>query len=125
MMRLYKAVTGKAGIGCGSLLLLLLLLSSPMTNAQQQRFDSDDLPAENEYRGGLEEVVVVGQAPEWRKSPASEERWRPDKFKLQTLDKPSRLQWFPEYSKDERDNYQGVRDRKGEKAEFQLFNWKF
>jgi hypothetical protein len=120
-MRPNKVVSGSAAIGCGGL--LLLLLASTMASAQQ--FDRDELPAATEYRSELEEVVVVGQAPEWRKSPASDGRWRPDKFKLPTADKPSRLQWFPDYSKDERDNYQGVRDRTGEKAEFQFFNWKF
>lgn len=105
------------------LLAAVVALAMPVL-AQQGRLDAEPLLDESEYRSELEEVVIVGQAPEWRKAPPQPE-WRPERFKLSAPSSESRLQWFPEYRKDERDNYQGVRDRTGEKAEFKIFQWKF
>ena len=76
--------------------------------------------------GPGEEVVVVGRQPEWRRKIDQEAAWRPEKFKLPENSSPSsRIQWLPEYTEDERNSYQGVRDRTGEKASLKLFEWKF
>ena len=67
--------------------------------------------------------MVVGKEPEWRRE--KREEWRPDRFELPQPKPKSRIEWFPRYTRDERDNYDGVRDRTGEKPEFRIFNWKF
>ena len=85
--------------------------------------DEPELLDESEYRTELEEVIVVGKEPEWRRERKGE--WRPDRFELPTPTQKSRIEWFPRYTKDERDNYDGVRDRTGEKPEFKIFEWKF
>ncbi|MFA7555165.1 MAG: hypothetical protein WCY88_13020 [Spongiibacteraceae bacterium] len=106
------------------LALLLLVALVSMAWAQTGRNSDEVLLDETEYRSELEEVVVIGQQPEWRK-PSKPEEWRPDKFELPKSSSSQRLDWLPEYTKDERDNYQGVRDRTGEKPEFKIFNWRF
>ena len=106
-------------------LLLSSLLFASLVAAQEQGKNSEQqLLDESEYRSTMEEIVVVGKEPEWRKL-EQKEPWRPDKFSLPTNTAKSRIEWLPEYTKDDRDNYNSVRDRTGEKAEFQLFNWKF
>ncbi len=105
---------------------LLLLMACSINSSFAEKLSEDELLEQEEYRSDLEEVVVVGSEPEWRKNMDKQEEWRPDRFKLP--DNPpstSRMEWFPEYTKDERDNYQGVRDRTGEKAEFKIFELKF
>ena len=79
---------------------------------------------EEQYRLQIEEVVVVGQQPEWRQKQKPEE-WRPDQFSLPERSSDQGVRWLPEYTKDDRDNYDGVRDRTGEKPEIKLFEWKF
>ena len=105
------------------LMVLCVLVSisvwaEPLDRTNQQLLD------ESEYRTGLEEVVVVGKQPQWRQP--QQEPWRTERFELsaQVVSKP-RIQWFPEYDKDEREFYQGVRDRTGEEAEIKIFEWKF
>jgi hypothetical protein len=89
--------------------------------------DRDDAVLEEEaYRTEIEEVVVTGQAPEWRQE-QQEQQWRQEKFKLaEPGDLPGpRMEWFPEYDRDERDDYDGVRDRMDEKPLIKIFEWKF
>ena len=106
-----------------SVSVIVLMVSVLAVGVTAQADDERQLLDENEYRSKLEEVVVIGKEPEWRKE--KKEEWRPDRFKLQAPSSTSRFQWFPRYTKDERDNYDGVRDRTGEKPEIQIFNWKF
>ncbi|MEE8057168.1 MAG: hypothetical protein V3T17_04955 [Pseudomonadales bacterium] len=105
-------------------LLLSLFLCLTVVEVLEVRSDELELLDESQYRGELEEVVVIGKEPVWRSEEKIEE-WRPDRFKLSKQSSASRIQWFPEYTKDERDNYDGVRDRTGEKPELQIFKWKF
>ncbi len=104
---------------------LLFLAASLSGNSFAEREDSMSLLDESEYRTELEEVVVVGKQPEWRKNMDAKPEWRPTKFELPKNTVKSRIQWFPECTKDERDNYNGVRDRTGENPEFKLFNWRY
>ena len=78
---------------------------------------------EQEYRLQQEEVVVTGQSPQWRKPQQSE--WRPEKFELPESTLPPRFEWWPEYTVDERDAYDTVRDRMGEKAAIKSFECRF
>jgi hypothetical protein len=83
------------------------------------------LLSEESYRSQMEEVIVTGQVPEWRKAEMEQELWNRDKFSLAEEQNPARIEWFPLYAKEDRENYQGVRDRKSEKPEFKIFEWKF
>ena len=87
--------------------------------------EGDHLLDKKEYRGELEEVIVVGKQPQWRTDADREQQWRPSKFELPESSIKGRIEWFPQYTKDERDNYQGVRDRLDEKPEIKIFQWKF
>lgn len=103
----------------------LLLVASLSGNSFAESEQSMSLLDESEYRTELEEIVVVGKQPEWRKNMDAKPEWRPAKFELPENTVKSRIQWFPSYTKDERDNYDGVRDRTGENPEFKLFDWRF
>ena len=68
------------------------------------------LPA-SAYRVPLEEIIVEGKAPYWQSE--APPRW--DKPKVEAP-KPGdadkgRLQWAPPYARDEREDYNGVRDQ--------------
>ena len=105
---------------------LFMVTAVSVTGVSAEKFSQTDLLEQQEYRSDLEEVLVIGTEPEWRKNIDKQEEWRPERFELP--DKPSsrlRMEWFPEYIKDERESYQGVRDRTGENPQFQLFKIKF
>lgn len=104
-------------------LLFVAVMLSQLCWADPVRTGEGKLLDESAYRSDIEEIVVIGQQPEWRKPPESE--WRPERFELQQLEPSSRIDWFPKYVKDERDNYDGVRDRLKEKPEIQIFKWNF
>ena len=103
-------------LGCG-----LMMLNAW---AEVEKRAQEKLLAEDEYRTEIEEVVVVAKPPEWREL-KSEQQWRPDRFELPESKSQPRLQWLPEYDEDERDQYQGVRDRLDEKPAFKIFDWRF
>lgn len=105
--------------------LMLLLLVATLSVVVQAARPDDELLQEEEYRSDLEEVVVRAQQPKWRESQTNEQQWRPDKFELPEAENKGRIEFFPKYTKDERDQYNGVRDRMGEKPEIKLFEWKF
>lgn len=118
----YYSRPGLVSVCC----LMVWLLATPWVQASpDDRSDGQVLPDREEYRGQLEEVVITAREPEWRKAGSQQQEWRPERFQLASANKTSRLTWFPEYTKDERDNYNEVRDRTNEKAEFILFNFKF
>ena len=105
---------------------LFMMTAVSVTGVSAEKFSQTDLLEQQEYRSDLEEVLVIGTEPEWRKNIDKQKEWRPERFEL--LDNASsrlRMEWFPEYIKDERESYQGVRDRAGENPEFQLFKIKF
>lgn len=109
-----------------SVLVVVSILLAAVALAQQ--IGSADRHGElleaDDYRMELEEVIVTAKEPEWR-SHQSEQQWRPEKFELPKKPSINRMQWLPAYTKDERDNYNGVRDRMGEKADIKLFEWVF
>lgn len=99
----------------------LLFLSSMTVRAD---ITPNSLPSESEYPVAMEEIVVKGKVPEWRKAQTEQEFWRRNRFELLKPEQ-GRMDWFPRYEKDERDNYQQVRDRKDEKAGIKVFELKF
>ena len=106
-------------------LLLMALLSVSVVVMAAVRSDDDRLLDEAEYKSGIEEVIVVGKQPEWRQPANDQQVWRPDKFKLPEQTQESRIEWFPRYTEDERDQYDGARDRMDAKPAIKLFEWKF
>ncbi|MEH6557779.1 MAG: hypothetical protein V7459_02090 [Oceanicoccus sp.] len=115
---------GKIPSFCGGM--CVALLCNTTVFAQDVAKNDLLLLDESEYRSDIEEVVVVGRQPEWRRKIDDGPEWRQEKFKLPEDSTPSsRIQWLPEYTEDERDNYKSVRDPREEKAGFKLFEWKF
>ena len=76
------------------------------------------------YRTDLEEIIVHGQAPRWRDSMTAEDL-RPEDIEFFEPDPDARLEWLPTYTREERENYQKVRDRKNETPELKLFEIRF
>ena len=113
----------RQGIGRCLLTICVVVCNSAVIAELIDKTDQQLLD-DSEYRIGLEEIVVTGKQPQWRQP--EQEAWRPERFELpeEPVTK-ARIQWFPKYDKDERDLYQGVRDRTGEKAEIKIFEWKF
>ena len=99
---------------------LLLALAASLAVA---RPDSVEPLPEAAYRQPLEEVIVTGRAPEWRRPPQAE--WRPRRFELRDVDEAPRMEWFPRYERDERDNMTNVNNRMDEKAGIKLLEWRF
>ncbi len=108
-------------------LLKPLALGAMLASAAVMAAEHDSVEPldESAYRLDMEEVVVTGQAPQWRQLDQPE--WRSERFKLKDaseLPQP-RMEWFPEYTRDERDNFEGVRDRMDEEAGIKIFEWRF
>lgn len=103
--------------------LLLVLMAVSAVAARAEQAQREELLDEKEYRSELEEVVVTASKPEWRQQEKPE--WRSQRFELPEETRQPRMEWVPEYTKDERDLYDGVRDRKGEKPEIKLFEFRF
>lgn len=101
---------------------LTLCSLSPVAIAEPRQ-DAGEMLDESEYRGEIEEVIVTGRQPEWRTE--QEPEWRPQRFELPKSPDRGRMEWLPKYNRDERDKYDGVRDRMAEKPEIKLFEWKF
>lgn len=91
---------------------------------QKQRPDVPVLPA-SEYRTPLEEIIVRGRSPYWQREEAP--RW--DKPKVEApvpgAAPAGRLQWTPPYTRDERDDYDKVRDQLNPQPRTKLFELKF
>ena len=88
------------------------------------RPDIELLP-EQDYRIEMEEMVVKGVLPEWRKAELEQELWNRDRFKLIEQQLQPRIEWFPQYSKEERDSAHELKNRKEEKPEIKIFEWLF
>lgn len=104
-------------------LVAMALLLAATAIAQSAARETERL-SEKEYPLQLEEVVVRAQKPQWREKETPPD-WNRGKFDLDTTPEPSRLQVAPTYSRDERDDYDQVRDRMNAKPEIKLFEFKF
>lgn len=113
MIKHVKSI-GVIGLCCVGLLPAALVADDLISNKP-----ADDPP---DYE--LEEMVITAKEPDWRK-PKDDEEWRPDRFELPEGGTDKKMEWFPEYSKDERDDYDQVRNPLNEEPDFQLFKWKF
>ena len=122
MMSLLETNTMYSNTLFKSLPWLLLFLAGTLVAA-----DRDEAPLdEKAFRLETEEVLVTGQALEWREQEQAMQR--DEKFRLadpEDLPQP-RFEWFPAYTEDERDRYaDGPRDRLEEKAGLKLFEGRF
>lgn len=102
-------------------LLLGAALACVQAQAQGGRPETPML-SEKEYRAPLEEVVVRGQQPAL---PEQAPRWDRPKIELELESQPSRMEWAPAYAREERDDYEGVRDRTNAEPRIKLFEVKF
>lgn len=75
------------------------------------------------YRVPLDEVIVRGQAPYWQSE--APPRWDKPKVDVPQQNAPSRLQWAPHYSRDERDDYNGTRDQLNPQPRTKIFELHF
>ena len=97
------------------------LLSLAAVAAQQSPSEAPVL-SKSEYRLPLEEVIAIGRVPYWRQQEAP--RWEPPELELQQPTQP-RLEWVPHYSRDERDDYQGIHDPLNPQPRTKLFEVHF
>ncbi|MDX9874128.1 MAG: hypothetical protein RBS88_04395 [Spongiibacteraceae bacterium] len=104
--------------------LLLGIIGLSLTlPAWSQRPEPEVLPA-SEYRTSLEEVVVHGaRTPAWRDRLEEKPRW--DQPRLQMPEMPQRIEWLPAYTREEREDYEQVRDRNVREPRIRLFDIRF
>lgn len=79
----------------------------------------------DEYRQKLDEVIVIGQDPYWRQG--GQPRWDRGKVDVD-LNKPAsepRLQMFPNYTAEERDEAMKIPDRNNATPKIKVFERKF
>ena len=109
---------------------MLALNANAATPTNTARAASKDATPEGQilrkenYRLPMEQVIVVGQDPYWKKEGAP--RW--DRKKVDVDLKPateSRLKAFPTYTAEERDDAMKVLDRNSATPKIKLFDIKF
>lgn len=100
----------------------LALATVSATGLTQER--GGELLDESAYRTDLEEIIVHGQAPRWRE-PITAEELRPEDIEFFESEPDGGLEWLPAYTREERDDYQKVRDRKNETPELKVFEIRF
>jgi hypothetical protein len=100
--------------------LVVLLIASGLLQANPQ---IEPLLDEEDYRTGIEEVLVTGTQPEWRKQKPPE--WRPQVFELPVGEIKPRFEWWPKYLADERDQQDKPGGIVEGKAGFKIFEWTF
>jgi hypothetical protein len=105
-------------IGAG--LWLAIALAGPAAAAEPPAADSSVLPR-SAYRLPMEEVIAIGRIPYWRKEQAP--KWEREEMQLE--ESKARLQWAPKYTRDERDEYDGIRDSVNPQPRAKIFEVKF
>ncbi|HSB97940.1 MAG TPA: hypothetical protein VLC91_15875 [Spongiibacteraceae bacterium] len=98
---------------------IVLLLSLPVS-ARDLAADASVLPS-SEYRLPPEEVIAIGHVPYWRQQESPQ--WQKPEMELEQP--ASRLQWAPRYSRDEREDYKGVRDQLNPQPRAKVFEVHF
>lgn len=104
--------------------LLLPCLLVTLATSALARDDGVELLDESEYRRPLEEVVIRADKPRWDNTPPAAPNVDPRDIEF-TSAAQSGVEWLPKYTAEERDDYQGVRDRTNEKPLIKLFEFKF
>jgi len=100
-----------------------LLLAGAVTGLAEDRQNPETpMLGQQDYRIPLEDVVVFGQVPYWKKPEPP--RWEKEPLQV-PAEEPSRLRWAPRYTRDERDDYRGPPDRLNPQPRMKLFELKF
>lgn len=104
-----------------------VLWGAAMAYAQSAANGRPETPmlGEEDYPIQLEEVVVRGKAPRWREREPAAPDWEKGKFQLPAETKPPRIEVMPRYTRDERDDYDQVRDRMNATPRIKVFEMKF
>ena len=92
--------------GRGWLVGLALIVAGPVLAADEPAAADSSVLPKSAYRIPMEEVIAIGRVPYWRKEQAP--KWEREEMELQ--ESKSRIQWAPNYTRDERDEYDGIRD---------------
>lgn len=99
-------------------------VTQPAATTQKNTGQEGSILRRENYRLPMEEVIVIGQTPYWRKEGAP--RW--DRSKVDVDTKPAtdaRLKVFPTYTAEERDDAMKVKDRNNATPKIKLFDIKF
>ena len=99
---------------------LAMILAGPALAVEPSAVDSSVLP-QSAYRIPLQEVIVIGGTPYWKKE--QQPQWEREEIELK--ESKARMQWAPAYTRDERDEYDGIRDSVNPKARAKVFEVKF
>ena len=90
----------------------------------KQKPETSVLPA-TAYRTPLDEIIVEGKLPYWQREAPP----RFDKPKVEAPKPgeatPGRLQWAPNYTREEREDFNEVRDQMNPKARTKIFEIRF
>lgn len=97
------------------------MMTAPPAGADEPRAADSSVLKRSDYRIPMEEVIAIGRVPYWRKD--QQPQWERQEMELQ--ESKARLQWAPAYSRDERDEYDGIRDSTNPKARAKIFEVKF
>jgi hypothetical protein len=98
----------------------LLLIATLAWAAENKPKPETPVLSRDAYRTPLDQVLVTG-----RSAPQQAPRWDKPKVDIPEQVAPSRLQLLPKYSRDERDEYNGVRDTQNPQPRTKLFELKF
>jgi hypothetical protein len=109
-----------AGKGCLVVGLALIAAGPVLAADEPAATDSSVLP-KSAYRIPMEEVIAIGRVPYWRKEQAP--KWEREEMELQ--ESKARIQWAPNYTRDERDEYDGIRDSVNPQPRAKIFEMKF
>jgi hypothetical protein len=98
---------------------ILLAIASLTWAAENKPRPETPVLSRDAYRIPLDEVIVTGRAQQLPP------RWDKPKAAIPEEAPPSRLQLLPHYSREERDEYNGVRDVQNPQPRTKLFELKF
>jgi hypothetical protein len=117
---LQRAGSSTAAAGKCWLAGLALAAVGPVLAVEPSAADSSVLP-KSAYRVPMEEVIAIGRVPYWRKD--EKPKWEREEMELQ--ESKARMQWAPAYTRDERDEYNGIRDSVNPQPRAKIFEVKF
>jgi hypothetical protein len=103
------------------LLSLAAVAFSSLAAAREEPATQAQVLSKSDYRLPMEEVIAIGRVPYWRKDQAPQY----ERQEMELQESKARLQWAPKYSRDERDDYNGVRDQLNPQPRAKVFEVKF
>ena len=101
---------------------VLLLISALVWAAGSETGRDTGVLGPDAYRTPLDQVIVTGHVPYWQRQTP---RWDRPELEIPQQATPSRMQWLPKYTRDERDDYDGIRDTQNPQPRIKLFEFRF